>query len=222
MIFSPLIEQAIELAAQWHAGTYRKGRWREPPFTPPEGEPLRVPTMAHVTAVAMTVQRGGWSEEAVAAAFLHDVLEDENRYDQRFRVERMRDLMGETVTRLVQTLSEEKRDAQGRRRRWRDRKDDYLAQLGSGPTEAIAISVADKLHNLWSMNESLARDIGIFADGPNRRALSAGPEAQLWFYEAVLALAATREDARLTSMCKQFQAEVDRFRSLIASEEGRA
>lgn len=217
MIFSPLIEQAIELAAQWHAGTYRKGRWREPPFTPPKGEALRVPTMAHVTAVAMTVQRGGWSEEAVAAAFLHDVLEDENRYDQRFRVERMRDLMGETVTHLVLTLSEEKRDAQGRRRNWRDRKDGYLAQLESGPVEAIAISVADKLHNLWSMNESLARDVGIFADGPNRRALSAGPEAQLWFFEAVLHHATARDDARLTPMCEQLRDEVERFRSLITS-----
>jgi (p)ppGpp synthase/HD superfamily hydrolase len=213
--FSPLIEQAIELAAQWHAGTYRKGRWREPPFTPPEGEALRVPTMAHVTAVAMTVQRGGWSEEAVAAAFLHDVLEDENRYDQRFRVERMRDLMGEEVTRIVRTLSEEKRDAQGRRRKWRARKEGYLDQLRNGSDEAIAISLADKLHNLWSMNESLARDIGIFTDAPNRRALSAGPEAQRWFYHAVLTLAADRADARLIPLREQLQTEVDRFREFI-------
>ena len=36
ILFSPLVEQAIELAAQWHDSTYRKSRWRDPAFDLPE------------------------------------------------------------------------------------------------------------------------------------------------------------------------------------------
>src|SRR5690554_6844601 len=78
--FSPIIEQATELAAQWHDGTYRKSRWREEAFRVPEGEKLLVPAITHVTTVAMIVQRAGWDDITVAAAFLHDILEDPNRY----------------------------------------------------------------------------------------------------------------------------------------------
>lgn len=211
MFFSPLIEQAIELSSQWHDGTYRKGRWRDPVFTTPEGEPVRVPVMGHVTAVALTVQRAGWGDEAVAAAFLHDVIEDENRYSQSFRRELMRDIVGADVAAIVETLSEQKRDEAGVFRPWRTRKEGYLDQLRQGRAEAVAISLADKLHNLWSMNESLARDIGIFTDGPGRRALSAGPEDQVWFYQAVLAVSRGFSDPRLAPMRERLQEEIDRF-----------
>ena len=215
MFFSPLIEQAVELAAQWHDATYRKGSWREPPFTPPDGALVHIPTVAHVTAVAFAVQRAGWEDEVVAAALLHDVLEDANRYNQRFREQQMRDLVGDRVTDLVRTLSEQKFDADGRRQRWRARKDGYLEQLRSGEPETMAISLADKLHNLWSMNESLSRDIGIFEDGPGRRALSAGPEAQQWFYRSVLAIATSYDDARLVPMKDRLDNELERFEGLV-------
>ena len=45
ILFSPLVEQAIELAAQWHDSTYRKSRWRDPAFDPPDEAVLRVPVV---------------------------------------------------------------------------------------------------------------------------------------------------------------------------------
>ncbi len=75
-LFSPLIEQAAELAAEWHDGTYRKGRWREPVFVLTDGTHPRIPMMAHVATVAMTVQRAGFDDETIAAAYLHDTIED--------------------------------------------------------------------------------------------------------------------------------------------------
>ncbi|HMB93653.1 MAG TPA: HD domain-containing protein [Rhodothermales bacterium] len=214
LLFSPLIEHAIELSAQWHDGTYRKNRWRDSAFEVPEGEVLRVPTMAHVTAVAMTVQRAGWEDEVVAAAFLHDVLEDANRYEERFRREQMIELVGEAVTVLVDAVSEQKHDAEGNFRSWRDRKEDYVANLRTAPTGAVAISLSDKLHNLWSMNESLAREMDIFSHAPNRRALSAGPEQQLWFNEAVLAVSEQHDDERLVPMRAALREQIDVFASL--------
>lgn len=211
LLFSPLIEHAIELSAQWHDGTYRKSRWRDSAFAVPEGEVLRVPTVAHVTAVAMIVQRAGWEEEVVAAAFLHDVLEDANRYEERFRREQMIELVGEAVTVLVDAVSEQKRDAEGHFRSWRDRKEDYVETLRTAPPGAVAISLADKLHNLWSMNESLAREMDIFSHAPNRHALSADAKEQLWFHSAVLEATSAHTDARLDPMRTRLQEEINRF-----------
>lgn len=219
--FSPVIEHAIELAAQWHDITYRKNAWRDVPFELPEGEVMRVPVTVHVTTVAMTAQRAGWDEETVAAAFLHDVIEDVNRYGQRFRRERMRELVGEVVTALVMNVSEKKRDEAGQPRSWRDRKEDYIEQIRDGDPRAAAISLADKLHNLWSMNESLERGIDIFTSTPNRKALSAGPEQQLWFYESVLEATRVHDDPRLEPMRRRLERELERFTAFVHAEPDR-
>ncbi len=213
-LFSPLIEQAVELAAQWHDGTYRKSRWRDPAFELPDGGVLHVPVMTHVTAVALIVQRAGWDETAVAAAFLHDVLEDANRFGQLFESDQLRRQMGEAVATLVEAVSEQKYDAEGKSRRWRDRKESYLAQLRRSTPEAIAISLADKLHNLWSMNQALERGFDVFTDGPNRKAFSAGPEEQRWYFEAVISASRAYSDPRLEPMRTRLAQEIDRFRAL--------
>jgi len=222
ILFSPLIEQAIELAAQWHDSTYRKSRWRDPAFDLSEEAVLQVPVMAHVTTVAMTVQRAGWDDETIAAAFLHDVLEDLNRFGQTLLHEQLLRLMGEAVTALVDIVSEQKLDDQGQWRSWRDRKEGYLVQLRAGAPGAAAISLADKLHNLWSMNEGLLRGLDIFNDGPNHRGLSAGPEEQLWFHKAVLSASLGFSDPRLEPMRARLAQEIDRFRTVVGLPQGDA
>lgn len=219
LFFSPLVEQAIELAAQWHDATYRKGRWREEPFTAPDDAVVSIPAMAHVTMVAMTLARAGWNDETVAAAFLHDVIEDENRYKQRFRIEQLRDLMGEAVAEIVQTVSEQKYALDGSRRSWRARKEGYLAQLREGSAEALAVSLADKLHNLWSMNQALELGIDVFSHGTHRRALSEGPEQQFWFYNSVLDIVPAFADARLDPLRQRLEQELERFVTLAGLTE---
>ncbi|PSQ89964.1 MAG: phosphohydrolase [Bacteroidetes bacterium QS_8_64_10] len=214
--FSPLVEHAVELAAQWHDGTYRKGGWRDPAFERPEGATAapRVPVMTHLTAVALAVQRAGFEDEVVAAAFLHDTLEDENRHDQRLRSGRLRDAVGEDVTGLVQIVSEKKLDDEGRRRPWRVRKEEYVANLGREPAGAVAISLADKLHNLWTINQSLERDLPVFSGGENHAGLSAGPEQQRWFHRAVMRAARRPDDERLVGLRDRLSAEIERFEDL--------
>lgn len=210
-VFSPKIEQAIELASQWHDLTYRKNRWREPAFDVPPQEVLRVPVIAHVTAVAMIVQRAGWDDDTVAAAFLHDSIEDVNRYGMVLRRERLVEVMGPTVARLVLQVTEEKYDEMGKKRTWRERKDDYLRSISQAQPEAAAISLADKLHNMWSINEALARGIDPFTGSERWQALNAGPEDQYWFYSAVLKESMRYDDPRLTDMRKKLRLELDRF-----------
>ncbi|MEM1116490.1 MAG: HD domain-containing protein [Bacteroidota bacterium] len=216
-LFSPLVERAIEVAAEWHDATYRKGRWTDPCTEAADGTQARVPTMAHVTTVALTVQRAGWGDEAVAAAFLHDALEDGDRDGNVLDRDRLAAIVGETVVRIVEAVSEPKRGPDGRPLRWRARKETYLDRLGAGPSEAAAVSLADKLHNAYAMASSLEAGVDIFTAAPGRRALSAGPDDQLWFFDAVLAATGTHVDARLVPMRARLVVEVDRLRAVTAT-----
>lgn len=217
-LLSPLIEQAVEVAAQWHDATYRKGGWRDPAFEPPGADPLRIPVIAHLATVALIVARAGWDDETVAAALLHDVIEDANRHGDELEAARLAALVGEGVTRLVLDVTERKRDPDGRWLRWKERKLDYLDGLRGASARSMAVSLADKLHNLWSINEALDRAIDVFADGPARRRLSAGPDEQLWFYEAVLTASRALGDKRLDPLRRELGEEIGRFRAWIARQ----
>ena len=204
-LFSPLIEHAIELSAQWHDGTYRKSVWRDPAFEVPEGEDIQIPVIAHLAAVASIVHRAGWDEETVAAAYLHDTIEDMNQHGQRLRRKQLREAVGPAVAKLVAQVSEQKLNEEGEMRPWRDRKEDYIDSLRTGGPQAVAISLADKIHNLWSINQSLESGEPIFD------ALSGGMEAQHWFHQAVLEASTEYDDPRLAPMRERLQHEIERL-----------
>ena len=222
-LFSPLVERAVEIAAEWHDRTYRKGRWSDPCVSAPDGTASRVPAMAHVTTVAVTVQRAGWGDEAVAAAFLHDTLEDPDQHGNVMTAEALAALVGgpqppgrrsqtgEAVVRIVEAVTEPKRDAAGEWLPWRVRKEAYLDALRAGPAEGAAVSLADKLHNAFSMASSLEAGVDIFSDGPGRRALSADAAAQVWFFHAALDATRRFDDPRLEPMRDRLAQEVRRF-----------
>lgn len=215
-LFSPLIEHAIELSAQWHDGTYRKSVWRDPAFEVPEGEDIQIPVIAHLAAVASIVRRAGWDEATVAAAYLHDAIEDMNRHGQRLRRKQLREAMGAEVARLVAQVSEQKLDDDGKMRPWRDRKEDYLEGVRTGSPEAAAISLADKIHNLWSITQSLEAGEDIFVT------LSGDAESQRWFHQAVLNASQQHDDARLRPMRKRLQDVLDRFDTIVARVDSQA
>lgn len=204
-LFSPLVEHAIELSAQWHDGTYRKSVWRDPAFEVPDGEEIQIPVFAHLAAVASIVHRAGWDSQTVAAAYLHDTIEDMNQHGQRLRRKQLRDAVGPEVARLVAQVSEQKLDDRGDMRPWRDRKEDYLDSIRTGSPRGAAISLADKIHNLWSINQSLEAGEDILG------VLSGDAEAQEWFHRSVLDASRVHEDARLEPMRTRLQQEIGRF-----------
>jgi (p)ppGpp synthase/HD superfamily hydrolase len=217
--FSALIERAIELSAEWHDQTYRKSRWRDAVVVPESYGAAGVPIVAHLAAVAMTVARAGWDEAVVAAAFLHDVLEDRNRFGDHMAEETLIALVGEEVTHYVIGVTEPQFDDLGKPLPWRTRKDTYLDTLAEASDESVAISLADKMHNAWSMVRSLEAGVDIFTRGENRRPLSAGPVEQSWFYRQVIDLSTERKDARLDGLRAQLVAEVGRFEELTLSRQ---
>lgn len=216
-LFSPLVERAIELSAEWHDQTYRKSRWRRPAFDPPPEVALNVPVMAHLAAVALTLQRAGWDDETVAAGFLHDVIEDENRWGGRMSYETLAEAVSPAVAERVAGVSEPKRAEDGRPLPWQVRKDAYIAHLETAEVEVAAISLADKLHNLYTMNRTLEAGTDIFRPGAGRQALSAGPERQRWYFRAVLNATARHADPRLEAIRAALRTELDRFDRLTAA-----
>ncbi len=204
-LFSPLIEHAIELSAQWHDGTYRKSAWRAPAFEGSEGDEIQTPVISHLAAVASIVRRAGWEAPVVAAAYLHDAIEDRNKHGQRLRRRQLRDAMGAEVTQLVVQVSEQKLDDEGEMRPWRARKEGYLDNIRTGSPEATAISLADKIHNLWSIVQSIEAGEDIFA------ALSGDAEAQHWFHQSVLDASRHHDDPRLAPMRARLGTEIERF-----------
>jgi (p)ppGpp synthase/HD superfamily hydrolase len=105
-----------------------------------------VPYVSHPAMVALLLQRYGFTEtETLAAALLHDVVEDTNVSEAELRQE-----FGDAIADLVHCVSETKKDAGGTTLPWEVRKQSKLAKLQNAPVGAKAIALADKLHNLHS------------------------------------------------------------------------
>ena len=217
-LLSELVEQAIELAAQWHDGTYRKGTWRPSPFSLPDNEPVKAPVMTHLTAAAFSVQQAGWDETTIAATFLHDILEDPNKYGEYLSMQQLINVVGEEVTQLVLYLTEQKFTAQGETRKWKERKVDYIENISSFDPRAVAICLADKHHNLWSMNKSLQKGIDIFKSTKTRKKLGSNRNEQIWFFSSVLDASSSFSDLKLIPLRNQLQSELELFITLSETQ----
>lgn len=136
---SPLVVRARELAERAHAGQLRKVG--------------NIPYFNHVDSVAKLVAAHGVSDPlTLAAAYLHDVLEDQPRFSDELR--------GSFPAEVVETvvcLTELKRASDGSLRSKRERFAGYLENLRAGgpaARRAIPISCADKIHNMLSIVEA--------------------------------------------------------------------
>lgn len=174
---SNLIIQAADLAASLHDGQTRKAS-----LVP------NVPYLSHVMEVAGMVQSAGGSDEAVAAAWLHDVLEDTD-----FTEQHLRQVMPPAVVDLVLECTEIGTDGPVKAP-WQERKDAYITHLAGVSAPALLISVADKLQSL----RGLVHVVRIQGDGAYRELVKSAPTETerraltLWFNEQVQYVAVKR------------------------------
>ncbi len=125
-----LLSKAFEFAAYHHRGQERKGG---------------LPYITHPVAVANTLHEAGCRAEIVAAALLHDVLEDTG-----CDLEEMRCLAGARIARWVTQITDKDKTVP-----WRVRKTNYLKSLQKASREALAVACADKTDNIRSLAEGL-------------------------------------------------------------------
>jgi guanosine-3',5'-bis(diphosphate) 3'-pyrophosphohydrolase len=113
----------------------------------------------------------------VIAGLLHDVVEDTPA-----TLEDVEARFGRAVADLVGHCSEVKTDEWGRRRPWIDRKRDHLAALADAPAEARAVILADKLHNLISIEVDLREGRPVWTEFHAER------DQVIWYYHATIDL----------------------------------
>lgn len=161
MRLTPLFTDALAFAAGLHLAQKRKG--------------TEIPYMGHVLTVAgLVIDYGGTEDEAIAA-LLHDAVEDQGGKPV---LERIRQRFGDSVAGIVEHCT----DADVLPKPpWRERKEAYVAHLGSADPSARLVSAADKLHNARAILEDYRR---IGNDLWPR--FNGGREGTLWYYRAVI------------------------------------
>lgn len=129
MSLSRLIDSALIFAAQAHREQTRKG--------------TGIPYIVHpVGVMLLLIQAGEHDPELLAAALLHDTLEDAGVTEAT-----LRNQFGPRVAAIVAGASEPySRDAL-----WETRKAHTVEFLRTAPREVRLVAAADKLHNLNSM-----------------------------------------------------------------------
>lgn len=171
-MISPLVERALRFAAQAHAAQRRKAD--------------NTPYIAHPVAVAMMLQQLGCADTVVAAALLHDTVEDTPVTQAQIAAE-----FGPEVAGLVAACTEPDKALA-----WERRKAHTIAEARTAPLPVRLILAADKLHTLRQM-QALEQARGAAAWATFRR----DKPRQAWFYgELACALRADGVDAAVAPL----------------------
>jgi (p)ppGpp synthase/HD superfamily hydrolase len=129
---SELIARALARAEEAHAGQIRNGSGG-------------LPYIEHPRMVAATLATRGYGDATIAAALLHDVVEDSDTTVEELRAE-----FGDEITDLVAALSDDESIES-----YRERKDEHRHRVAAADGDALAIYAADKLTNMTTLHEAI-------------------------------------------------------------------
>ncbi len=156
------IESAIAFALEAHSGVCRTS--------------TSIPYILHPLEAAAIASSLTSDEEVIAAAVLHDVLEDTKRPEDEIRTR-----FGERVLRLVKSDTENKRRDRPAAETWKIRKRETIDYLRSAPADEMIVIFSDKLANLraiWNDYLTIWEELWQRFKEPN-------PKEQLWYYTGI-------------------------------------
>jgi len=153
-----LVRRALAIAVEAHKDQKRKG----------DGSPY----IGHPVAVALMLASAGFTEQVIAAALTHDVLEDTDYPEEKLIEE-----LGREVVEIVKAVTK----PEDKSLSWEDSKLKYIETVRRGPEGAKAVCVADKIHNLGSLLTAYEEQGDAIWGKFNR-----GREVKLWFEKKVL------------------------------------
>ena len=157
-----VIEAAIRFAAQAHRGDTRKGSG--------------LPYIIHPVEVMMLTARMTDDAEVIAAAALHDVVED-----TPYTIGDIEKNFGKRIASIVHAESEDKREGQPKADTWKIRKQENLEREANAPREAKIVMLADKISNM----RATLRDYREKGDEIWLRFNMRDPKEQEWYYRSV-------------------------------------
>ena len=161
-----LVSEAIAFAVKAHDGMRRKKS--------------EAPYILHPMEAATIVGTMSDDQNLIAAAVLHDVVEDAG-----VTIEEVEAKFGKRVRELVESETEDKRADLPPADTWRIRKEETLAILQS--TEDIAVLMVwlgDKLANM----RSIYRDWKVEGDAMWQRFNQKDAKEQAWYYSSIVKL----------------------------------
>ena len=120
-----LFDKAVKFATEAHCGTERRGK----------GYPYIIHPMEAAAIVATMTN----DQEMLAAAVLHDTVEDTD-----VTIEQIRELFGDRVAELVQHETAPLDDSLT----WREKKTAQLKQLAEAPRDSKIVALGDKFSNM--------------------------------------------------------------------------
>ena len=158
-----LMDRAIIFATRAHSGTYRKG--------------TMIPYIVHPIEAAAIVSTITADPDMIAAAVLHDVVEDTDA-----TVEEIRFFFNERIATLVEAESEDKRKDLPPQETWMIRKMETLEFLRTkADRDAKILALADKLSNIRAIH----RDQNTVGDKLWERFNEKRKEKHGWMYRQV-------------------------------------
>lgn len=157
------IEKAVAFATRAHAGSVRKGKDK--------------PYILHPLEAMTIVMRYTDDEDVLAAAVLHDTVEDTS-----VTVERLEKAFGPRVAGLVASVSEDKRKDRAAETTWLERKMETISHLKEASRDTKLICLGDKLSNLREMEEDYAEIDDELWERFNQK----DKEMHAWYYREIL------------------------------------
>ncbi len=159
-----MVEKAIIFAAKAHKGTFRKS--------------TNIPYIVHPMEAGAIAASVTDDEKVIAAAILHDTLEDTDTTPEDIRRE-----FGDEVLRLIESDSEDKREELPPEETWKMRKEetiDYLRNRADKKEKIIALS--DKLSNI----RAIYRDYQTVGDALWDRFNQKDKNEHAWYYKSFI------------------------------------
>ena len=157
-----VLDRAIIFAVKAHSGTERRGK----------GYPYIVHPMEAVEIVA-TMTR---DQELLAAAALHDTVEDTD-----VTVEQIREEFGDRVAELVASESDEMPAGVSEEDSWHARKQAAIDRLAGACRDAKMVALGDKLSNM----RAIARDYAVQGDALWNLFHAKDPKDHEWHYRGL-------------------------------------
>jgi myo-inositol-1(or 4)-monophosphatase len=174
-----LLDRAIVFAVRAHAGTERRGK----------GFPYIVHPMEAVEIVA-TMTR---DQELLAAAVLHDTVEDTDTTVEQIRAE-----FGDRIALLVVSESDTMPESVSEEDSWHARKQAAIDRLARASHDAKMVALGDKLSNM----RAIARDYAEQGDQLWNLFHAKDPKDHEWHYRG---LADALSELRDTFAYKEFK-----------------
>ena len=157
-----VLDRAIIFAVKAHAGTERRGK----------GYPYIVHPMEAVEIVSTMTK----DQELLAAAALHDTVEDTD-----VTIEQIREEFGDRVAELVASESDEMPAGVSEEDSWHSRKQAAIDRLAKASHDAKMVALGDKLSNM----RAIARDYAVKGDALWNIFHAKDPKDHEWHYRGL-------------------------------------